>query len=177
MLHENRILRDDISEIVAMINEFDLTPGLCLTHVGRLILSHVTFMALKGRCLLCDSCRLFPYCHKMTVWQRTLLATRSAFPTLERNLHVGQQVCLSKWTKLLFFLFQVLTNGSWPFQQSLTFTLPVELEKCHQRFTTFYGTRHSGRKLNWLLNLSKGELVTNCFKNRYTLQVKCGPNK
>ena len=46
-----------------------------------------------------------------------------------------------------------------------------QLERSFQRFTTFYSGRHSGRKLNWLYNMSKGEIVTNCFKNRYTLQV------
>ena len=40
-----------------------------------------------------------------------------------------------------------------------------------QRFTTFYSSQHSGRKLHWLYHMSKGELVTNCFKNRYTLQA------
>uniref|UniRef100_G1Q227 Cullin-1 n=1 Tax=Myotis lucifugus TaxID=59463 RepID=G1Q227_MYOLU len=39
------------------------------------------------------------------------------------------------------------------------------------RFTAFYASLHSGRKLTWLYQLSKGELVTNCFKNRYTLQA------
>ena len=51
------------------------------------------------------------------------------------------------------------------------FNLPSELERCVTRFTAFYGGRHSGRKLNWLFNMSKGELVTNCFKNKYTLQA------
>ena len=37
------------------------------------------------------------------------------------------------------------------------------------RFTTFYGTQHSGRKLIWLYHMSKGELVTHCFKNTYTI--------
>lgn len=69
------------------------------------------------------------------------------------------------------FSIQVLSSGSWPFQQSCPFTLPFELERSHQRFTAFYGSRHSGRKLNWLYQMSKGEIVTNCFKNRYTLQV------
>ncbi|OWK06380.1 CUL1 [Cervus elaphus hippelaphus] len=45
------------------------------------------------------------------------------------------------------------------------------LERSYQRFTAFYASRHSGRKLTWLYQLSKGELVTNCFKNRYTLQA------
>ncbi|XP_067233214.1 cullin-1b isoform X2 [Chanodichthys erythropterus] len=47
----------------------------------------------------------------------------------------------------------------------------LKLERSYQRFTAFYGSRHSGRKLTWLYHLSKGELVTNCFKNRYTLQA------
>ncbi|MBN3290287.1 CUL1 protein, partial [Polypterus senegalus] len=70
----------------------------------------------------------------------------------------------------LDFSIQVLSSGSWPFQQSCTFALPSELERSYQRFTAFYASRHSGRKLTWLYHLSKGELVTNCFKNRYTLQ-------
>ncbi|CAH2283163.1 Cullin-1 [Pelobates cultripes] len=47
----------------------------------------------------------------------------------------------------------------------------LQLERSYQRFTAFYASRHSGRKLTWLYQLSKGELVTNCFKNRYTLQA------
>ncbi|KOC68754.1 Cullin-1 [Habropoda laboriosa] len=66
---------------------------------------------------------------------------------------------------------KVLSSGSWPFQQSFTFSLPTELERSVHRFTTFYSSQHSGRKLNWLYNMSKGELHTNCFKNRYTLQA------
>ena len=69
------------------------------------------------------------------------------------------------------YLSQVLSSGSWPFQQSCVFSLPTELERCVHRFTAFYGGQHSGRKLNWLYHMSKGELVTNCFRNRYTLQA------
>lgn len=69
------------------------------------------------------------------------------------------------------FSIQVLSSGSWPFTQSCNFALPAELERSFQRFTTFYASQHNGRKLNWLYNMSKGELVTNCFKNRYTLQA------
>jgi len=69
------------------------------------------------------------------------------------------------------FSIQVLSSGSWPFQQSCVFNLPTELERCVTRFTAFYSGQHSGRKLNWLFHMSKGELVTNCFKNKYTLQA------
>ncbi|XP_078035139.1 cullin 1 [Augochlora pura] len=69
------------------------------------------------------------------------------------------------------FSIQVLSSGSWPFLQTFTFSLPTELERSVHRFTTFYSSQHSGRKLSWLYNMSKGELHTNCFKNRYTLQA------
>ncbi|XP_060075910.1 cullin-1-like [Ylistrum balloti] len=70
------------------------------------------------------------------------------------------------------FSIEVLSSGSWPFQQSSSaFSLPQEMERSFQRFTCFYSNRHSGRKLNWLYHMSKGELVTHCFKNRYTLQA------
>jgi len=69
------------------------------------------------------------------------------------------------------FQIQVLSSGSWPFQQSCVFSLPTELERCVTRFTGFYSGQHSGRKLNWLYHMSKGELVANCFVNRYTLQA------
>ncbi|XP_065332352.1 cullin-1 isoform X1 [Cloeon dipterum] len=67
------------------------------------------------------------------------------------------------------FSIQVLSSGSWPFQQSFSFSLPTELERSVHRFTNFYSAQHSGRKLSWLYNMSKGELVTNCFKNRFVL--------
>ena len=68
-------------------------------------------------------------------------------------------------------LLQVLSSGSWPFTQSCVFSLPSELVRCVDRFTNFYGGQHSGRKLNWLYHMSKGELTTNCFRNKYTLQA------
>ncbi|KAH9370139.1 hypothetical protein HPB48_015106 [Haemaphysalis longicornis] len=71
----------------------------------------------------------------------------------------------------LDFSIQVLTSGSWPFSQSFDLTLPQELERSVQRFTVFYSKRHSARKLQWLCNLSRGELATNCFGNSYTLQA------
>jgi cullin 1 len=67
------------------------------------------------------------------------------------------------------FSIQVLSSGSWPFQQGCTFSLPSVLERCVGRFTTFYSSIHSGRKLNWLYHMSKGELVTHCFKNTYSI--------
>merc|ERR1712156_799829 len=69
------------------------------------------------------------------------------------------------------FQIHVLSSGSWPFQASGAFHIPSELEFCVGRFAGFYNLKHSGRKLNWLYNLSKGELATNYLKNRYTFQA------
>ncbi|KAK6635897.1 Cullin-1 [Polyplax serrata] len=77
----------------------------------------------------------------------------------------------SKESTDIDFSIQVLSSGSWPFQQSYTFMLPAELERSIHTFTAFYSGQHSGRKLNWLFQMSKGELVTNCYKTRYTLQA------
>jgi cullin 1 len=71
----------------------------------------------------------------------------------------------------LDFSIQVLSSGSWPFTQSVSFALPAELEKSYQHFTAFYAQQHIGRKLSWLYHMSKGEIITNCFKNRYTFQA------
>ncbi|XP_062545423.1 cullin-1 isoform X1 [Armigeres subalbatus] len=69
------------------------------------------------------------------------------------------------------FTILVLSSGSWPFNQSFTFSLPFELEQSVHRFNNFYAKQHSGRKLNWLYNMCRGELITNCFRMRYTLQA------
>jgi len=39
------------------------------------------------------------------------------------------------------------------------------------KFNEFYNGKHNGRKLSWLYNRSKGDIVTNCFKNRYIFQA------
>lgn len=67
------------------------------------------------------------------------------------------------------FHVDVLTQGSWPFQQIPLFALPGDLESCMERFKVFYSVFHSGRKLIWLYHKSRAEIVTTCFKRRYTM--------
>lgn len=73
------------------------------------------------------------------------------------------------------FTILVLATGSWPLQPPTTsFNIPSALEECEQAFFEFYGGKHSGRKLNWLHQLSKGEVKTNYLKSNragYTFQV------
>lgn len=68
------------------------------------------------------------------------------------------------------FSVLVLATGSWPLQPpSTNFSIPKELQACEQLFQKFYQGQHSGRKLNWLHQLSKGEV-----KTRYLLSNKAG---
>jgi cullin 1 len=66
----------------------------------------------------------------------------------------------------------VLGSGAWPLTlPSTPFNLPEDLLKAHERFVNYYQSKHSGRKLNWLIQLSKGELKTSYLKTKYTFQV------
>jgi len=72
------------------------------------------------------------------------------------------------------FSVLVLATGSWPLQPpSTNFSIPKELQTCEQMFQKFYQAQYSGRKLNWLHQLSKGEVRTRYLPVRtgYTLQA------
>ncbi|ORY05863.1 Cullin-domain-containing protein [Basidiobolus meristosporus CBS 931.73] len=72
------------------------------------------------------------------------------------------------------FYILVLGTASWPLQAPTTsFNIPDEIVKTYERFQRFYQSKHSGRKLNWLFQLSKAELKTHYLKAKtaYTFQV------
>ena len=66
----------------------------------------------------------------------------------------------------------VLGSSAWPLTAPTTpFNIPEDLLKPHERFVNYYQSKHSGRKLNWLIQLCKGDLKTNYLKQKYTFQV------
>lgn len=71
------------------------------------------------------------------------------------------------------FHVQILSSNAWPLSnvEVKNIILPPIMEEAISRFTIYYGNKIHGRKLNWLYNHSKGEVITSCFKNRYTLQT------
>ncbi|CAF1000203.1 unnamed protein product [Didymodactylos carnosus] len=71
----------------------------------------------------------------------------------------------------LDFSIMVLSSNSWPFSAPPAFNLPTELKPTFDSFTEFYAAQHSGRKLTWLHQHSKGELQTSYLKQKFTLQV------
>jgi len=73
------------------------------------------------------------------------------------------------------FTVLVLATGSWPLQPPATnFSIPKELQGCESLFQNFYQGTYNGRKLNWLHQLSKGEIRTRYLpsaKTGYTFQA------
>lgn len=71
--------------------------------------------------------------------------------------------------------YQILGTGFWPLQPSgTTFSPPPVIAKTYERFQSFYGNKHGGRKLTWLWHLCKGEIRANYIKMNkvpYTFQV------
>jgi len=54
---------------------------------------------------------------------------------------------------------RILTQGNWPIEGKVQVcNLPVELNDLMQEFTEFYMKRHSGRVLNWKLNMGEAEI-------------------
>ena len=78
-------------------------------------------------------------------------------------------------TLIVDFSILVLSTASWPLTPpTTTFNLPAELIKSYDRFHSFYTTKHSGRKLTWLTNYSRGEMKANYAKHSripYTFTV------
>lgn len=90
------------------------------------------------------------------------------------NSYFKQYLAEKNLTMEIDFGIEVLSSGSWPFQLSNNFLLPSELERSVRQFNEFYAARHSGRKLNWLYQMCKGELIMNVNRNNsstYTLQA------
>jgi cullin 1 len=72
--------------------------------------------------------------------------------------------------------YNILATGVWPLTAPNTnFAPPPILQKTYERFSAFYASKHSGRKLTWLWQLCKGEVKANYTKAMaklpYTFQV------
>ncbi|KAK0527203.1 ubiquitin ligase (cullin) of SCF [Tilletia horrida] len=70
------------------------------------------------------------------------------------------------------FYCLVLANGVWPLSQTTTdFVIPTELQPSYKRFEGFYSNQHSGRKLQWCWHLSRNDIRTSGFNQKYVFQV------
>ena len=62
----------------------------------------------------------------------------------------------------------VLTAGAWPIAApKSTFSPPSSVLALQSRFSQFYNSRHSGRRLSWLYHMCKGDVRALCFSRRY----------
>ncbi|OCH90897.1 Cullin-domain-containing protein [Obba rivulosa] len=70
------------------------------------------------------------------------------------------------------FSIMVLGTNFWPLNaQHNEFIIPADILPVYERFSKYYQTKHSGRKLTWLWNYSKNELRTNYLPQKYILMT------
>jgi cullin 1 len=70
------------------------------------------------------------------------------------------------------FSIMVLGTNFWPLNPpNNDFIIPPEIFLTYDRFSKYYQTKHSGRKLTWLWNYSKNELRTNYLNQKYILMT------
>uniref|UniRef100_A0A5S6QL19 Cullin family profile domain-containing protein n=1 Tax=Trichuris muris TaxID=70415 RepID=A0A5S6QL19_TRIMR len=67
------------------------------------------------------------------------------------------------------FSVLILSCGAWPLNATASVNLQPQIAKSMQSFSDYYVNHHSGRKISWLHNYSKVEVVTNCFDRKYCL--------
>jgi len=110
----------------------------------------------------------YEYTSKLARMFNDMSVSKELITTFKESKHYTD---LSKETALDFSVL-VLATGSWPLTPPNTnFTIPDELTTIEQAFQDFYGNNHSGRKLNWLMQFSKGELKTKYIPSKqYTFQ-------
>ncbi|VDL69346.1 unnamed protein product [Nippostrongylus brasiliensis] len=65
------------------------------------------------------------------------------------------------------FSMLILSSGSWPALPTLKMHLPQKLNVAIEHFTSFYNSKHSGRKLTWVLSQSRGEMYAFGFGKKY----------
>ncbi|EDQ84354.1 uncharacterized protein MONBRDRAFT_34736 [Monosiga brevicollis MX1] len=73
--------------------------------------------------------------------------------------------------KPLDFNVRVLTTTTWPFASKLKMVIPTILDNCIKRYELFYAQAHTGRKLDWVYHLCKGEILMLYTKKERVLEA------
>ena len=69
------------------------------------------------------------------------------------------------------FSIEILTNGTWPTDQSPACNLPRQLLQCTESFKAFYMQKHSSRRLEWLFHYGQVEMTPKFSPKPY--QIIC----
>ncbi|CCG83357.1 Cullin [Taphrina deformans PYCC 5710] len=68
--------------------------------------------------------------------------------------------------------YLVLGGAFWPLTASAHgYSIPAEMQRSFERFTTFYHSKHSGRKLQWCWHLGKADVRTTYLGQKFTFSV------
>lgn len=91
------------------------------------------------------------YTSKLTKMFKDIALSRTLteeFKTTQRNSEPSK----------VDFTIKILTTGHWNYKPTNDFALPKEIDTCKDRFLQFYSDKYSGRKLQWIMNHSRGEI-------------------
>lgn len=69
------------------------------------------------------------------------------------------------------FNIEVLTNGTWPTQESPQLQIPPELKTCAEKFSFWYKSQNSSKTLTWLYSNGQVEMQTLFSAKKYQLIV------
>lgn len=111
----------------------------------------------------------------LQVWSSPPLVTRwligsSADVSLSKDLtdQFQQRMQQSHGDPDISFGVMVLGTNIWPLNPpNHNFIIPAQLQTTYDRFQRYYQTKHSGRKLTWLWNYSKNEVMTSYLNQKY----------
>lgn len=68
--------------------------------------------------------------------------------------------------------YLVLGGAFWPLTATAHgYSIPAEVQKSFERFTSFYHGKHSGRKLQWCWHLGKADVRTTYLGQKFTFNV------
>ncbi|CAD5234943.1 unnamed protein product [Bursaphelenchus xylophilus] len=71
-------------------------------------------------------------------------------------------------TKTVDMGIMILASGVWPFSKPAIFDLPPSLNDSIDKLTKFYTLRHNGRRLTFLLQMCRGEVMSYSLPKRYS---------
>lgn len=109
----------------------------------------------------------YEYTNKLQNMYQDIVVSKNLANKFRENIETSER------SLEIDFRIKVLTQGSWPLSNDISVNLPIELIPVIDRFTAFYYSQHSSRKLMWVHKLSKAELIMDGLKQRYYIKVVC----
>ena len=132
------------------IQDKDLFEGFYKNYLSKRLLNHKS-ASFEAEKLMISKLKIecgCQYTQKLEVMLKDINLSGDFIAELTR--HRGFQMDIN---------VRILTTGNWPIEGLVTTcNLPRELSDCQRIITTYYTNKHSGRILNWKLNMGQVDI-------------------